>query len=144
MNLLFLQGYMPKKSLLEKYKLLEFWEVIESVKMGNLQKFNEVMDNYRPFFIKHNIYVIMQRLSTIATRNLIKKIYHIHNSHQIPVELFLKALLAMKIEDANWDEAECLLANLIVEGKVKGYISYQHDMLVVSKLNPFPVISTIK
>lgn len=50
----------------------------------------------------------------------------------------------MKIEDASWDEAECLLANLILEGKVKGYISYQHDTLVVSKLTPFPTISTIK
>ncbi|KAK6631946.1 hypothetical protein RUM44_006976 [Polyplax serrata] len=137
-------GYMPKKSLLEKYNLTEFWEVVEAVKMGNLQKFNEVMDQYRSFFIKHNIYVIMQRLSTIATRNLIKKVYHIVNSHQIPVEMFLKALLAMKIEDASWDEAECLLANLILEGKVKGYISYQHDTLVVSKLTPFPVISSIK
>ena len=69
--------------------------------------------------------------------------YHIVNSHQIPVEMFLKALLAMKIEDATWDEAECLLANLILEGKVKGYISYQHDTLVVSKLMPFPMISSI-
>lgn len=65
---------MPKKSLLEKYGLMEFWNVVESVKTGNLQKFNEVMDNYRQFFIKHNIYVIMQRLSTIAMRNLIKKV----------------------------------------------------------------------
>ncbi|EEB11975.1 PCI domain-containing protein, putative [Pediculus humanus corporis] len=136
-------GYMPKKSLLEKYNLIEFWEVVEAVKMGNLQKFNEVMDRYHSFFIQHNIYVIMQRLSTIATRNLFKKVYHIVNSHQIPVEMFLKALLAMKIEDATWDEAECLLANLILEGKVKGYISYQHDTLVVSKLMPFPTISSI-
>lgn len=65
---------MPKRSLLEKYNLTEFWEVVEAVKMGNLQKFNQVMDQYRSFFVKHNIYVIMQRLSTIATRNLIKKV----------------------------------------------------------------------
>ena len=65
---------MPKKSLLEKYNLIEFWEVVEAVKMGNLQKFNEVMDRYHSFFIQHNIYLIMQRLSTIATRNLFKKV----------------------------------------------------------------------
>lgn len=58
--------------------------------------------------------------------------------------MFLKALLMTRVEDATWEEAECLLANLIVEGIVKGYISSQHDMLVVSKLNPFPVLSSVK
>lgn len=65
---------MPKKSLLEKYQLTNFQEVVEAVKQGNLARLGEIIDENRSFLIKHSIYIIMQRLSTIATRNLLKKV----------------------------------------------------------------------
>jgi hypothetical protein len=36
-----------------------------------------------------------------------------------------------------------LQANLIYEGKIKGYISQQHQKLVVSKATPFPPLASI-
>jgi hypothetical protein len=33
-------------------------------------------------------------------------------------------------------------ANLIFEGKIKGYISQQHQKLVVSKQTPFPPLAS--
>ena len=41
------------------------------------------------------------------------------------------------------DETQCIVANLIFEGKMKGYISHQHQKVVVSKQNPFPRLSTL-
>ncbi|CAN8022046.1 unnamed protein product [Ixodes persulcatus] len=49
----------------------------------------------------------------------------------------------MKIEDVDLDELQCIIANLIYEGKIKGYISLQHQKLVVSKQNAFPRLSSL-
>ena len=61
-------------------------------------------------------------------------------THQIPIEAFLVALRMMKVEDIDADETQCIIANLIYEGRIKGYISHQHQKLVVSKQNAFPAL----
>ena len=62
-------------------------------------------------------------------------------THQIPIDAFLVALRMMKVEDIDADETQCIVANLIYEGKIKGYISHQHQKLVVSKNNAFPALN---
>ncbi|XP_012526397.1 PCI domain-containing protein 2 isoform X1 [Monomorium pharaonis] len=138
-----LLGYMPKQSLLEKYNLMEFWELRESVRKGDLRSLEGVMAKHETFFIDAGIYLIVEKLKLIAYRNLFKKVYLALNTHQIPVLSLLVALQMYGMEDIDMDETECLLANLIYEGKIKGYISYQHKKLVISKQNPFPPLSTI-
>jgi hypothetical protein len=39
------------------------------------------------------------------------------------------------------DELECLLANQIYLGYVKGYISHESRMMVLGKADPFPLKS---
>jgi len=41
------------------------------------------------------------------------------------------------------DEIECVLANLIYKGYIKGYISHKHGKLVVSKENCFPALREV-
>jgi hypothetical protein len=41
--------------------------------------------------------------------------------------------------DVDHDEVECILANLIFRGFVRGYISHAKRILVLSKKDPFPV-----
>lgn len=36
------------------------------------------------------------------------------------------------------DEIECLLANAIYNGLIKGYLAHQHRVLVLSKNQAFP------
>ena len=43
----------------------------------------------------------------------------------------------------DYDEIECVLANLIFRGYVRGYISHTKRMLVLSKSNPFPTSAVI-
>lgn len=138
-----LLGYMPKQRLLKKYNLMEFWELMESVRKGDLRSLEGVMAKHETFFIDAGIYLIVEKLKLIAYRNLFKKVYLALNTHQIPVLSLLVALQMYGMEDIDMDETECLLANLIYEGKIKGYISYQHKKLVISKQNPFPPLSTI-
>ena len=41
------------------------------------------------------------------------------------------------------DEIECVLANLIYNSYIKGYIAHQHGKLVVSKDNAFPALRDV-
>ena len=41
------------------------------------------------------------------------------------------------------DEVECILANLIYKGLVRGYISHEKATLVLSKKEPFPLSAVL-
>ncbi|XP_060524402.1 PCI domain-containing protein 2 [Cylas formicarius] len=136
-----LLGYIPSKKVLEKYNVTEFWDLVQAVCQGNLKWFDEIMEIHETFFIRCGIYLIVDKLKIIAYRNLFKKVYLILNTHQIPVEA-LKTALEWLGQDVDLDETQCIVANLINEGKIKGYISHQHRKVVVSKQNPFPPLTT--
>lgn len=138
-----LLGYKPTKDVLEKYDVLQFWDLVQAVCQGNLKRFDELMDEHESFFIKCGIYLIVDKLKIIAYRNLFRKVYLILNTHQIPVEALQDALVYLGQTDVDLDETQCIVANLIYEGKIKGYISHQHRKVVVSKQNPFPPLTSL-
>ena len=41
------------------------------------------------------------------------------------------------------DEIECIVANLIYAGYVKGYIAHQHGKVVLSKQDAFPALADV-
>jgi hypothetical protein len=47
-------------------------------------------------------------------------------------------------EDVDLDEVECILSNLIYQGKIKGYISHEKRTLIISKADPFPKAGVMK
>lgn len=71
------------------------------------------------------------------------QVYLIKQTHQLDIESFLTALRFAGEEDMTIDETQCIVANLIFDGKIKGYISHQHNKLVVSKQNPFPPLNGV-
>jgi hypothetical protein len=42
------------------------------------------------------------------------------------------------------DEVECILANLIFKQYIRGYLSHEKRILVLSKKEPFPTSKVIK
>lgn len=137
-----LLGYIPSKKVLEKYDVIQFWDLVQAVCQGNLKLFDELMEMHESFFIKCGIYLIVDKLKIVAYRNLFRKVYLILNTHQIPVES-LQCALEYLGQDVDLDETQCIVANLIYEGKIKGYISHQHRKVVVSKQNPFPALTSL-
>ncbi|RUS89997.1 hypothetical protein EGW08_002264 [Elysia chlorotica] len=139
-----LLGSMPKTGLVRKYDLRQFLDVAQAVRSGNLLQLNEAMQKHEAFFIRCGIYLILEKLKILTYRNLFKKVYLIKDkNHLVDISSFTVALRMMGVEDIDDDETQCLLANLIYENKIKGYITHQHQKLVVSKQNPFPVLSQV-
>jgi len=138
-----LMGRLPSKQALQKYDLTQFSDVADAVRHGNLLKLTEALQAHEQFFIKSGVYLILEKLKIITYRNLFKKVWILLKTHQLPVSSFLSALQLMKYEDIDIDEAECIIANLIYEGKIKGYISHAHRTVVVSKQEPFPALTEV-
>lgn len=138
-----LLGHMPTNQLLKKYDLMQFADVTKAVSEGNLLLLNEALAKHETFFIRCGIFLILEKLKIITYRNLFKKVYHLLKTHQLPLDAFLVALKMMQVEEVDIDEVQCILANLIYMGHIKGYISHQHQKLVVSKQNPFPPLSSV-
>lgn len=138
-----LLGFMPVKHLLQKYDLMQFWDLVSAVKNGDLRGIDTVMEEHEGFFIKAGIYLIVEKLKITAYRNLFKKVYLVEKTHQIDISSFQAALQLMGQDDVDSEETQCIVANLIYDGKIKGYISYQHKKVVVSKQNAFPPLSSL-
>ncbi|XP_055525481.1 PCI domain-containing protein 2 homolog [Wyeomyia smithii] len=138
-----LLGYMPRKEVLERYNVLQFHDLTMALKEGNVRRFDEAIQKHESFFINAGIFLIVEKLKILAYRNLFKKVYLILQTHQIDLNAFLTALQWVGEEELTMDETHCIVANLIYEGRIKGYISLQHNKLVVSKQNPFPNVIAV-
>ncbi|QQP41972.1 Uncharacterized protein FKW44_016496, partial [Caligus rogercresseyi] len=99
-----LLGQMPSQGLLSKYGLNEFSEVVKAVREGNLLRLQSALEANEKAFIKYGIFLILEKLKVITYRNLFKKVALIMNTHQIPVEAFLRALSLMKVEGIDAEE----------------------------------------
>lgn len=138
-----LLGHLPTSSLLHKYDLLQFREVVQAVREGNLLRLNNALEEHNAFFIRCGVYLILEKLKVTVYRNLFKKVSLLMKTHQIPIEAFVEALKFMQVEDIDLDETQCIIANLIFDNKIKGYISNTHNKLVISKQNAFPSLTSI-
>jgi len=138
-----LLGFQPTNELLEKYELSKFGPICHAVKTGNVLKFQEELDSNESYFFKTGVYLILERLRMVVYRNLFKRVFLILGTHQIPIEALLAVLRWQQVEDIDLPETQCLLANLVFQNKIKGYISLQHSKLVVSKQNAFPKLSSL-
>ena len=128
-----LRGYMPKANLLLKYDLQPFADIVGAVKQGNVLKFDTDMCKYEEFFIENGVYLFLEKLKMTTYRNLFKTLARLLNTAQIPIEAFVDILKYQGEADMDNDVCQCILSNLIYEGKIKGYISYKHNKLVISK-----------
>lgn len=59
------------------------------------------------------------------------------------MNVLVVSLQMIEDPEIDLDETHCILANLIHDGKVKGYISLSHQKLVLSKIDPFPKLTSI-
>ncbi|PAA92914.1 hypothetical protein BOX15_Mlig008328g3 [Macrostomum lignano] len=135
-----LLGSLPRQQLLRKYSLLQFSGIATAVRSGNVLQLKQELERNEQFFISCGIYLILEKLRMITYRNLFKKVFLILGSFQLDIAAFTAALQFLQEEDADAELTQCIVANLIYEGKIRGYIAYQQQKLVVSKQQAFPSI----
>ncbi|KFD57402.1 hypothetical protein M513_01505 [Trichuris suis] len=131
------RGQMPFNDLLEKYQLTVFEPIVAAVRLGDVGAFERIMRANAELFMP-NCYLFLLKLKMVCYRNLFKKVYLICDHHQIPIEYFAAAVKMTRSKEASTNAVECTLVNLIYGGQLKGYISHQSQVVVLSRKNPFP------
>ncbi|KAL9647556.1 hypothetical protein ABK040_006912 [Willaertia magna] len=148
-------GKYPTVNLCKRYNMLEFLELSKACRSGDLKTYCNELEKYKLFFIQHGTYLMLEKIKLIVYRNLLRRVYyyncenHPETSSRLDLNLFLVALRfqpsSVKIQQQmDLDEAECLITNLIYLGYIRGYVSHDKQMLVLSKKEPFPALSTIQ
>eukprot|EP00127_Corallochytrium_limacisporum_P001279 Clim_evm4s49 gene=Clim_evmTU4s49 len=134
-------GRMPKERLLEKYGLKDlFWELTKALVAGNVPAFEALITRREQEFVRNGTYLLLEKLKMLAFRNLVRRVHQVLDSNHVPLSAISKA---MSLQGSNVDEEEleCFVANLIYQSRIKGYISRNHGILVVSKkTSPFPLV----
>ncbi|MBW0467081.1 hypothetical protein O181_006796 [Austropuccinia psidii MF-1] len=148
-----LKGKRPVSALLDHYtKLSQLYETfISAVELGNVEMFDQHMARVEKQLMERGTYLVVERCRDVCLCNFVKLIHRLKlNTYQIPLQAFRK--LVYELEDSTdsgdsdsmLDEVECLLANLIAQDRVRGYIHHQAKMLVLSKKDAFPIQTIIK
>ena len=94
--------------------------------------------------MKKGTFLLLEQSKILVYRNLFKKVFLVNEKQtQVKLQLFERALQCLG-EPTDLAEVECVVANLIYRGCVKGYISHQKAVLVVSKKDPYPTAAVMK
>lgn len=138
------RGRFPTRELLVKYAQETYIPILNAIKQGDIGEFHTELTRHQDHFIHTGIYIMMESLILQAYRNLFKKTYQLLNQSQVPLQSFLTALHCVGADHIDMEELECLMVNLISKGWIKGYLSHEHKMIVMSKKTPpFPRISEL-
>uniref|UniRef100_A0A0D9XDD0 PCI domain-containing protein n=1 Tax=Leersia perrieri TaxID=77586 RepID=A0A0D9XDD0_9ORYZ len=139
-------GVLPRITLLERYNLLEYADVVTSLKRGDLRLLRQALERHEDQFLKSGVYLVLEKLELQVYQRLVKKIHIIQRqkepakAHQIKLEVVVKALKWLEI-DMDVDEVECIMACLIYKNLIKGYFAHKSKVLVLSKQDPFPKLN---
>ena len=142
-----LMGYFPKENVLLKYKLTPFLELTNAIRKGDLLGWNKAMKKYSEYFIMRGIYLILDQTKQYVYRNLFRKVFVAYSfiadskKTQLPIN-YLVASLSLNGVQIDIAEVECIAANLIAGGWMKGYIAHGR-CLVLSNKDPFPNVSEV-
>ncbi|KAG6662059.1 enhanced ethylene response protein 5 [Carya illinoinensis] len=139
-------GILPKDWLLEKYKLVEYRDVVQALKRGDLRLLRHALQEHEDRFLRSGVYLVLEKLELQVYQRLVKKIYIIqkqkdpNKAHQVKLEVIVKALKWLEM-DMDVDEVECIMAILIYKNLVKGYFAHKSKVVVLSKQDPFPKLN---
>eukprot|EP01059_Diplonema_ambulator_P004318 TRINITY_DN14013_c0_g1_i2.p1 TRINITY_DN14013_c0_g1~~TRINITY_DN14013_c0_g1_i2.p1 ORF type:complete len:316 (+),score=68.70 TRINITY_DN14013_c0_g1_i2:109-1056(+) len=143
------QGKFPTSLLLSEYGLTTIFQpLVEAIQTGSIKLFDNTMEENASFFAKLGIYVILHRARANCFLTIIRRVHHClltlkpddpNFSSRVKMSHLTAAFEAANAgQETSPDEVECALVCLIANGQVKGYISRQHQTVVLSKGNPFP------
>ncbi|KAL5980606.1 hypothetical protein ACLOJK_028514 [Asimina triloba] len=123
-------GILPKKSLLEKYKIVEIttgylfvYENDQILKIWCVSCLGEVGAPSLSEISKEDLYDSKAKGSK--------------PSHLVKLDVIVEALKGLKM-DIDVVEVQCMLAILIHKKLMKGYFAHKSKVLVLSKQDPFP------
>ncbi|KAM3135377.1 hypothetical protein pb186bvf_012535 [Paramecium bursaria] len=135
-------GRYPTLELLKQYNLLEYKDICETVRQGDIKSLNIAIDKYRMLWISRSLIVLMDQIKVFCYRNLCKKVWLINKKERkINLNQFFKAF-QISHSEANQPtipEVCCIIGNLIYLDLIAGRIFQGKDnnRWLTMEANPF-------
>lgn len=140
-----LRGSLPSRKLLARYNMFWFVDIAKAIRSGNLHLFDNAVKRHGQFFIQKGLFLAVEKMRSLVHRSLVTKLYQARmtmkkpDPHKINLR-DVQLSLTLCNNNVSLPEVECILANLIYNQLLKGYLSHQVGFLVLSTKNPFPPV----
>lgn len=133
----------PSRNLLSQFPKLNtlYAPLFTAIHTGNLSRFDAHVKKYTPFFLRKRVFLAVERSRQCVIRRLFERaVVQVALGTRVPIDVFETA---MRVGGSQLDreETECFVANMIFRGWIKGYISRERGMVVLSAKEGFPKIS---
>ena len=134
-------GSLPSPALLERSGLGHYYGICKAVATGNVKLFNAELQRHMEVFIRSGTFLLVEKLKLICYRSLLKRVVDLSDT-VASGRIDLGPIEKVWQEGEGFDRNEVLsaLATLIFMGAVKGYLSYEHNKMVISKTGAFPPV----
>ncbi|AAS51405.2 ACR179Cp [Eremothecium gossypii ATCC 10895] len=124
---------------------IHYAALVAALRSGDLGLYDRELVRMQLPLLRRGLYLPLSHLRPYILLRLVKAVWRLSGgSSQLPIRIIAAALAysTSATPDAGGerllDHTECLLANLIARGYVKGYLSHGNRVLVVSRTEPFP------
>ncbi|AET39685.1 uncharacterized protein Ecym_4664 [Eremothecium cymbalariae DBVPG len=138
---------------------IDYRPIKTALLQGNLALLDQQLEHQQLPLLTRDLYLPFSHLRPYVILRLVKLVWkHNHSNWKLPTALIATAIAfasknstttttaatssdkspANDVDADLLDRTECLIANLINKGFVKGYLSHGNRVLVVSKTEPFP------
>lgn len=141
------QGQMPNNRLWGKFPSVDFLyrKIFKAVKRGDLKTFDHELKKLEKILLKRKLYLVFLKMRSLVIARLFSKVYRIEKTHILSIHS-LQVALQVSLTHAPFagsfihstESVECILANLICDNLIKGYISHGNQVVVLSKKDAFP------
>ncbi|KAG6812094.1 hypothetical protein H0H92_004394 [Tricholoma furcatifolium] len=135
-----LKGHLPSAELMQRFPLLNeiYAPFIAAIRVGDVASYDRALEILERRLVELNLWLTLEKARELCVRGLFRRVWvAADKSTRIPVSMFTSSLRISGI-DASEDEAECLVANMIYKGFMRGYISHEKRMVVLAQNNAFP------
>ncbi|KAF9006743.1 hypothetical protein BDQ17DRAFT_1389503 [Cyathus striatus] len=135
-----LKGHLPSQELLKQYPVLEemFSPFVAAIRAGDIGRYDKALENEERRLLELNLWITLEKARELCLRGLFRRAWIASDkSTRIPISIFHSALRISGL-DVSHEEAECLVANMIYKGFMRGYISHERQIVVLAQTNAFP------
>ncbi|KAF8530902.1 hypothetical protein JB92DRAFT_2854242 [Gautieria morchelliformis] len=136
-----LRGQLPSDAVLCRYPALRalYTPFLSAARTGDLSSYDAALNAAEGRLFRLGIWYIWEKARDICLRGLFRRVWvATERGTRIPVAVFHAALVVSGGDSVSVEEAECLVANMIYKGYMRGYISHEKQMVVLANKNAFP------
>ncbi|KAJ7827682.1 hypothetical protein B0H14DRAFT_3466939 [Mycena olivaceomarginata] len=130
-----LRGHLPSDELMHRFPILAdiFAPFVAAIRTGDIAGFDRALEQREARLIELNLLLTLEKARELRLRGLFCRVWvSSAKGTRIPLSMFHCVLRISGIKDVELEEAECLVANMVYKGFMRGYISHEKRMVVLA------------